>query len=120
MRMTSWRLCVPMALLPVWGCSWDTKLAVPPAEGVRIIVTTQKEYTSVGEVGVHAGNIVRLPVHEVVEVGPSRFRMVLGCDDEASCRAAIAKLKADRSFALGVDLDGRQQFPKKPPREASR
>ena len=49
-----------------------------------------------------------------------RYRLTLLCADTDACRAAMARIKADKSFALGVDAIDRVQIPAKPSRESSR
>jgi len=120
MHTLSWRHCALLSALPLWGCV-QSDLAVPTAEpGVRIIVTTRSEYMSTGEATTHTKNLAQVPVRDVMELAPQRYRMTLVCPDDAACRAAVARIAADRSFALGVDIEGRQQIPTRPSRDASR
>jgi hypothetical protein len=119
MLTMTWRHGVLLGALPLCGCAQDN-LTTPPPDGVRILVTTRSESMSVGLVTTQAHNLARVPVSDVVEVGPNRYRMTLVCPDEASCRDAVGRVRGDRSFALGVDIDPRQQIPAKPTREMSR
>ena len=94
----------------------------PPPEGPsqRILVYTASDWMTVPEVAAHAQRLIGVPVHEAVEVGPMRYRLTLLCADHDACRAAMARIAADRTFALGVDAIGRVQIPDKPSRESSR
>ena len=51
---------------------------------------------------------------------PDRYRMSLQCADAETCRAAMARIAADKTFARSVDAEGRVQIPAKPSREVSR
>ena len=93
----------------------------PTAErGVRIVVTTRDDHSSAGEVMTRTANLARVPVRDVQDLSGLRYRMTLVCPDEAACRAAMARIAADRSFALGVDIEDRQQIPARPTRDTSR
>jgi hypothetical protein len=115
MHTLSWRHCALLSALPLWACA-QSDLPVPTAEpGVRIVVTM-----SVGEMTTRTANLARVPLRDVMELAPQRYRITLVCPDDAACRAAVARIAADRSFALGVDIEGRQQIPTRPSRDASR
>jgi hypothetical protein len=93
---------------------------VPPPD-LRIVVTTKNEYMSAGEAMMRTSNVARVPTREVMELAPFRYQMILVCPDEATCRDAVARLRADRMFVGGVDVDTRRvQTPTKPTRETSR
>jgi hypothetical protein len=111
---------VLMGALPLWGCAQNDP-TVPTAElGVRIIVTTRDDYPSAGDVMARAASLARVPVRDVQGLATQRYRMTVVCADETACRAAVQRIAADRSFALGVEGEERQKIPTKPTRDASR
>ena len=99
-----------------------TALKTPEPEGPyqRIVLYTASDWVTAPEVAARASRLSGVPVHEANEIGPMRFRVTLLCADYDACRAAMARIAADKSFALGVDAIGRVQIPAKPTRESSR
>ena len=71
-------------------------------------------------VGDRARQLSGVPVNDVIELAPDRYRMSLQCADADACRAAMARIAADKTFARSVDAEGRVQIPAKPSREVSR
>ena len=121
MPMTlSWRRSVLLSVLPLWACAQVESTTAAPEPSLRVVVTTVGEYASTAEVQNRVANLARVPVREAVELAPNRYRMTLLCADQTACRAAIARIMADRTFALAVDADSRQQIPTKPTRDAAR
>jgi hypothetical protein len=94
----------------------------PPPEGPsqRIMVYTASDWRTAPEVATRAAILSGVPVHEAIEIGPMRFRVTLLCADADACGAAIKRIAADKTFAVGVDAIGRVQIPEKPSRESSR
>jgi hypothetical protein len=97
-------------------------LRTPPPEvpSQRIVVYTASDWQTAPEVAARAARLSGVPVHEALEIGPMRYRVTLLCADNDACRAAMQRIAADKSFALGVDAIGRVQIPEKPSRESSR
>jgi hypothetical protein len=97
-------------------------LRTPPPEGPsqRIVVYTASDWWTAPEVATRAARLSGVPVHEALEIGPMRYRVTLLCADNDSCGAAMTRIRADKTFALGVDAIGRVQIPEKPSRESSR
>ena len=112
--------CAPLLALPVLFACAGAKTEPPAEPYQRVLLYTAGEYPGLAEVTNRAARLAGVPVRDVVEVGPSRYRMLLICPDADACRAAMARIAADRSFALGVDADGRVQIPAKPSRDSSR
>ena len=107
--------------LPLWGCAQSDNRAAPPDQGQRLVVTTRSEYMSAGQVASRLKDLSGVPVREVMDVGPSAYRVTLGCADPAACRAAAQRIADDRSFSLAVEIEeGRQKIPVKPTRESAR
>jgi hypothetical protein len=121
MPIPCWRAAALLAVLPLWGCAQSGRADTANAEpGQRVVLTTAREFASPGEVMSRVVRLAGVPVRDAIDIGPLRYRMTLVCADEAACRSAIARIVADRSFALAVEPDGRMQIPAKPPREQSR
>jgi len=121
LTMKSWRRGALLSLLPLWGCAQSDNRPAPPEPGQRIVVTTRSEYMSTGQVGARLKDLSGVPVREVTDVGPSVYRVTLGCADPAACRAAAQRIADDRSFVLAVEIEGgRQKIPVKPSRESAR
>jgi len=110
-----------LAALPLFGCAQGSRPDDANAEPQqRVIVTTVHDWPSAADVALRARHLAGVPVRDALDIGALRYRMTLMCADPDACRAAMARIAADRSFALGVDADGRMQIPAKPPREQSR
>src|SRR5437762_11845010 len=110
-----------LAALPLMGCAQGSRpddTNVEPAQ--RVIITTVHDWPSAADVALRARHLAGVPVRDALDIGALRYRMTLVCADTEACRAAMARIAADRSFALGVEPDGRMQIPAKPPREQSR
>jgi hypothetical protein len=122
MRTTTLRSCAVLSLLPLCGCLTSEPAPVLPPD-LRILVTARSEYASAVEAKIRVTNLAGVPVRDVEELGAGRYRMVLVCPDNATCRTAAQRIADDRFFALGVDAEfpgARQKVPVKPTREASR
>ena len=100
------------------ACAAKTPLPEQPFQ--RVMVYTAREWPSTAPVGDRAKQLSGVPVSDVIEMAPDRYRMSLQCPDADACRAAIARIAADKTFAKAVDAEGRVQIPAKPSREASR
>ena len=96
--------------------------STPPPEHPfqRIVIYTAREWPSTAPVSDRAKRLSGVPVSDVIELAPDRYRMSLQCPDADACRAAISRIAADKSFVKAVDAEGRVQIPAKPSREASR
>src|SRR5688572_21090171 len=94
--------------------------STPPPEHAfqRIVVYTAREWPSTAPVSDRAKRLSGVPVSDVIELAPDRYRMSLQCADTDACRAAMARIAADKTFAKGVDAEGRVQIPAKPSRDA--
>jgi hypothetical protein len=120
MSKTNWCHGAASSALLLCGCTVAELAPVPPPD-LRIVVTTKNEYMSAGEAMMRTSHVARVPTREVMEVAPFRFQMILVCPDEATCRDAVARLRADHFFVAGVDVDRRRaQIPANPTREMSR
>jgi len=120
MCIKPWLRRAPWVVLPVlFACGGPP--TAPPAEPYqRVVLYTAHEWPGTFEVADRATRLAGVAVRDTVQVAPQRFRMSLLCADADACRAAIARIAADRTFAVGVDADGRVQIPAKPSRDASR
>jgi hypothetical protein len=111
-------------LYPVvaWTLAACANANTPPPEHAfqRIVVYTAREWPSTAPVSDRAKRLSGVPVSDVVELAPDRYRMSLQCPDADACRAAMTRIVADKTFAKGVDAEGRVQIPAKPTRDASR
>jgi hypothetical protein len=108
-----------LCALPLFACAQvDPNASAPP--GQRVVLTTAIEWPSAAEVVDRAARLSGVRVREPLQIAPRRYRMTLECTDDAACRAAMARIAADRQFVLAVDADGRMQIPAKPSREMSR
>lgn len=87
---------------------------------MRVILTTAIEWPSAAEVSGRASRLARVAVRNIVEDGPRRYYLTLDCHSEPECREAMARIAADRTFALGIERDARQRLPARPGGEASR
>jgi hypothetical protein len=117
----SWRHGVWLSMLSLCGCaSGDAARADAAQPGQRVVVTTVRELPGTAQVANRAAELSAVPVRDVVEIGPGRYRMMLLCADTDACKAAMSRIAADRSFVRAVDADGRMQIPSKPSRDASR
>jgi hypothetical protein len=105
-----------------WSLAACAGASTPPPEHPfqRVVVYTAREWPSTAQVLDRAERLSGVPVSDVIELAPDRYRMSLQCRDADACRAAMARIAADKSFAKGVDAEGRVQIPAKPSREASR
>jgi len=102
------------------ACAGGAKTPPPEHPFQRVVVFTAHEWPSTGPVSDRAKQLSGVPVSDVIELAPDRYRMSLQCPDADACRAAIARIAADKTFAKAVDAEGRVQIPAKPSREASR
>jgi hypothetical protein len=108
-----------LAALPLLGCAQASRPEDAEPQQ-RVIVTTVHDWPSAADVALRARRLAGVPVRDALDIGALRYRMTLVCPDNDACRAAMARIAADRSFALGVEADGRMQIPAKPTREQSR
>ncbi len=116
-----WQRSALILLSAVLGaCSGALRTPPPEGPSQRILVYTASDWVTVPEVAARVARLSGVPVYEALEIGPMRYRVTLLCADHDACRAAIARIAADKSFALGVDPIGRVQIPEKPSRESSR
>jgi hypothetical protein len=92
----------------------------PPPAGLRVLLTTAGEWPTLGELAGRAAHLAGVEVRDVDEMGPRRYRLTLLCNSEAECRNAVARIQADRRFALDVQADFRQRIPARPSGEAAR
>jgi len=122
MCIAPWHRCVPWTALPLLlACAGPDAKTPPPAEPYqRVVLYTANEWPGTAEVTDRATRLAGVPVRDAVQVAPQRFRLLLLCRDQDACRAAMARIAADRTFALGVDAEGRVQIPAKPSRESAR
>jgi hypothetical protein len=118
MCMRPWYRSVHLVVLALLGCAAKSPAPTEPYQ--RVLLYTAGEWPGAAEVADRAARLAGVPVRETVQVAPNRWRMSLLCADTDACRAAMARIAADRSFALGVDAEGRVQIPAKPSREAAR
>ena len=110
-----------LAMLPLLGCAQGSRPEDANTEPMqRVIVTTVHDWPSAADVALRARHLAGVPVRDALDIGALRYRMTLVCADQDACRAAMTRIAADRSFALGVEADGRMQIPAKPTREQSR
>lgn len=114
-----WHRSVWLAVWPLlFGCA--SKSPEPTEPYQRVVVYTSHEWPGPAEIADRVARLARVPVRDTVQLAPHRWRLSLLCPDADACRAAIARVAADRTFALGVDAEGRVQIPAKPSREAAR
>jgi hypothetical protein len=112
---------LPLLALALAACAGpDAKTPAPTEPYQRVVLYTVGEWPGLAEVTNRASRLSGVPVRDVVEIAPMRYRMSLLCADADACRAAMARIAADRTFALGIDAEGRVQIPAKPSRDASR
>ncbi len=116
----SWQRSAPVLLAAALGACAGLRTPPPEVPFQRIVVYTASDWWTVPEVAARASRLADVPVHEAIEIGPMRYRLTLLCADTDACRAAMARIKADKSFVLGVDAIDRVQIPAKPSRESSR
>ena len=86
----------------------------------RVVLYTAGEWPNHAEVADRVARLAGVPVRDTLQLAPHRWRLSLVCADADACRDAIKRIEADRTFALGVQLEGRVQIPAKPTRESSR
>ena len=67
----------------------------------RIVGRTVHDWPSAADVALRARRLAGVPVRDALDIGALRYRMTLVCADQEACRAAMARIAADRSFALG-------------------
>jgi hypothetical protein len=115
-----WRRIAALLLVSALSACGGVRTPPPAVPSQRIMVYTASDWVTVPEVAARASRLSGVPVHEAIEIGPMRYRLTLLCADHDACRAAIARIAADRTFAVGVDAIGRVQIPDKPSRESSR
>jgi hypothetical protein len=121
MCIKPWYRCVPWLALPLLSACAGPDKRPPPSEPYqRVLLYTAGEWPGEAQVADRAARLAGVPVRDAVQVAPNRYRMLLLCADADACRAAMARIAADRTFALGVDAEGRVQIPAKPSREAAR
>jgi hypothetical protein len=120
MFLTAWRHGALLCVLPLFACAQGGANRAVEFAGQRVVLTTVIEWPSTAEVVNRSARLSGVPVRDVMELAPRRYRMTLQCADDAACRAAMARIAADRQFVLAVDADGRMQIPAKPSREAAR
>lgn len=103
------------------ACAGPDAKTPPPAEPYqRVLLYTAGEWPGAAEVADRVSRLAGVPVRDAMQLAPHRYRMSLLCADADACRAAMARIAADRTFALGVDAEGRVQIPAKPSRDAAR
>ena len=119
MPTNTWRHRALLSLSLLCGCAQNDLAPLPPGE-MRITVWVRSEWMGQGEATTTSNRLAQVPVKDVVEVGTGRFRMILVCGDDAACNAAVARIRADPGFAVGVDVEKRQKVPAQPSRDASR
>ena len=108
-------------MLPLLLACAGPDAKTPPADPhQRVLLYTAAEWPGAAEVADRAARLAGVPVRDAQQLAPHRYRMSLLCTNADACRAAIARIAADRTFALGVDAEGRVQIPVKPAREAAR
>lgn len=117
MSIRSWRPWAVVAVAPLVACA---PVETPASSGLRVIVSTANEWPTATEVANRAARLARVAVRNIVEDGPRRYYLTLDCHSEPDCREAMARIAADRSFALGVERDTRQRLPGRPGGEAAR
>jgi hypothetical protein len=104
-------------MVPLVACA---QADTPPPSGLRVIVSTANEWPSTAEVANRASRLARVAVRNIVEDGPRRYYLTLDSHSETDCRDAMARIAADRTFALGIERDARQRLPGRPGGEAAR
>lgn len=120
MHKLPWRPLVLAGALPLLACAGADPQRTPAEPGTRVIVTTTREWPAVAPVADHVQRLAGVPVREAEQLTPSSYRIELLCgSDAAACQAAIARIAADRSFALAAEAV-RERIPAKPSRESSR
>ena len=113
-----WHRSVYLVAWALFGCA--TKTPGPTEPYQRVLLYTAGEWAGAAEITDRVARLAGVPVRDTVQLAPHRWRMSLLCADTDACRAAMARIAADRTFALGVDAEGRVQIPAKPSREAAR
>lgn len=117
MSIRPWRHWAVVAVVPLVACA---QADTPAPSGLRVVVSTANEWPSTTEVANRAARLARVAVRNIVEDGPRRYYLTLDCHSEPECRDAMARIAADRTFALGVERDPRQRLPARPGGEAAR
>jgi hypothetical protein len=117
MSIRPWRQWTVAVVLPLVACAHADTAPVP---GLRVILTTATEWPSTAQVSDRASRLAGVAARNAVEDGPRRYYMTLDCHSEPDCRDAMARIAADRMFALGIERDARQRLPARPAGEASR
>jgi hypothetical protein len=112
-----WHRSVYLVALALFGCAAKSPAPTEPYQ--RVVLYTAGEWPQ-AEVSDRVARLAGVPVRDTVQLAPHRWRLSLLCADTDACRAAMARIAADRTFALGVDAEGRVQIPAKPSREAAR
>jgi len=74
----------------------------------RVVVELVQPSSEGAQIARQAGDTAQLPARYVASVTDRRHVLVLRCLDEAQCRQAIDRLRADRSSYLHVDVDERR------------
>jgi hypothetical protein len=122
MSISPWHRCFASIALPLlFACAGPGAKTPPPAEPYqRVLVYTAGEWPGAAEVADRVARVARVPVRDALQLAPHRYRMLLICPDHDACRAAMARVAADRTFALGIDAEGRVQIPAKPSRDSAR
>lgn len=114
-----WRLLTLAGALPLLACAGADPQRTAAEPGMRVIVTTTRDWPNEAPVADQVQRLAGVPVRDAEQVTPSRYRIELLCGDYTACKAAIARVAADRLFALAVE-PVRERIPAKPPRERSR
>ena len=122
MCIQPWQRCIASLAWPLlFACAGPDARTPPPAEPYqRVLLYTAREWPGAAEVSDRVARLAQVPVRDAMQLAPHRYRLSLLCADADACRAAMARIAADRTFALGVDAEGRVQIPAKPSREAAR
>ena len=120
MCVASWHRGISCIALPLLVACAGPKSPPPSEPFQRVLVYTAHEWPGPFEVADRTARLAGVPVRDAVQIAPHRYRMSLLCADAEACRAAMNRITADRTFALGVDAEGRVQIPAKPSREAAR
>jgi hypothetical protein len=121
MCVRPWHRCVASMMLWLLAACAGPDKRPPPAEPFqRVLLYTAGEWPGAAEVADRVARLAGVPVRDAMQLAPHRYRMSLLCADTDACRAAMGRIAADRTFAVGIDAEGRVQIPAKPSRDAAR